>query len=157
MHSGTYSAHVGSLPGGETPGDFAFYQTIAVPAGGGTLSYWYWPRTTDSITFDWQDAYVTDASGNTVLATVMHVASNAQTWTNVTFNMAPYAGQTVGIKFLVHGDNAGDPTDMFVDDVQLLGQCVTPTITPTILPLTRPPILPLTRLPSAPRAITPTR
>ena len=31
--------------------------------------------------------------------------------------MAPYAGQTVRIKFLAHGDNAGDPTDMFVDAV----------------------------------------
>ena len=40
-----------------------------------------------------------------------------------TFNMAPYAGQTVRIKFLGHGDNAGDPTDMFVDDVQLIGTC----------------------------------
>src|SRR5206468_4012358 len=41
-HSGTFSGHVGSFPGGETPGDSSFYQTIIVPAGGGTLSYWYW-------------------------------------------------------------------------------------------------------------------
>ena len=74
VHTGSFSAHVGSLPGGETPGDSAIYQTIIVPAGGGTLSYWYWPRTIDSITFDWQDAYVTDTSG-TVLATIMHPAT----------------------------------------------------------------------------------
>ena len=50
--------------------------------------------------------------------------------------MAPYAGQTVRIKFLGHGDNAGDPTDMFVDDVQLLAPCSTstPTSTPTNTP-----------------------
>ena len=47
----------------------------------------------------------------------MHVCSSTQTWTNVTFNMAPYAGQTVRLEFLSHGDDAGDPTDMFVDDV----------------------------------------
>src|SRR5437667_9480315 len=117
-HSGTYSAHVGSLPGGETPGDSSFYQTIIVPGGGGTLSYWYWPRTVDSITFDWQDAYVQNTSGVT-LATIMHVCQNTQTWTHVTFDMTPYEGQMVRIKFLAHGDNAGDPTDMFVDDVSL--------------------------------------
>ena len=43
-HSGTQSAFVGSPVGGETPGDSSFYQTITVPAGGGTLSsYWYFP------------------------------------------------------------------------------------------------------------------
>jgi N-acetylneuraminic acid mutarotase len=117
-HSGTYSGHLGSLPGGEAHGDSSFYQTITVPANGGTLSYWYWPRTTDSIAFDWQDAYVQDTSGVT-LATIMHVCQDTQAWTHVTFDMAPYAGQTVRIKFLVHGDGFGDPTDMFVDDVSL--------------------------------------
>jgi hypothetical protein len=45
--------------------------------------------------------------------------------------MTPYAGQTVRIKFLAHGDNAGDATDMFLDDVQLTVPCGTPTPTPT--------------------------
>src|SRR5437867_5058220 len=62
----------------------------------------------------------------------MHVDHNTQAWINVTFNMAPYAGTTVGIKFLAHGDNAGDPTDMFVDDVTLFVPCVpSPTATAT--------------------------
>src|SRR5207253_8721131 len=82
VHSGTFSGHVGSLPGGETPGDSSFYQTIIVPASGGTLSYWYWPRTVDTITFDWQDAYVQNTSGVT-LATIMHVCSNANAWTKI--------------------------------------------------------------------------
>src|SRR4029077_5083761 len=34
VHTGMFSGHVGSLPGGETPGDSSFYQTITVPAGG---------------------------------------------------------------------------------------------------------------------------
>jgi hypothetical protein len=134
VHSGNYSAHVGSLPGGETPGDSSFYQTITVPAGGGTLSYWYWPRTVDSIAFDWQAAYVTDTSGN-ILTTIMLVCENTQVWTNVMFDMAPYAGMTVRIKFLAHGDDAGDPTDMFVDDVQfLVTPCPSPTPTATASP-----------------------
>src|SRR5439155_14007618 len=130
-HSGTHSALLGTLSGTEPLGDSSIYQTITVPAGGGTLSYWYFPNTTDTITFDWQDAYITDTSG-TVLATIMHVCSNAQTWTNQTFNMAPYAGQTVRIEFLVHQDGFGDDTGMYVDDVTLGGGvCGSPSATPT--------------------------
>ena len=125
VRSGVFSAHVGSLPGSETNGNSSFYQTITVPAAGGTLSYWYWPRTTDTIAHDWQDAYVTDPSGQ-IQATIMHNCSNSQGWINVTFNMAPYRGQQVRIKFLVHATRHGspfgqdNPTDMFVDDVVLL-------------------------------------
>ncbi|PZR94929.1 MAG: hypothetical protein DLM69_12040, partial [Candidatus Chloroheliales bacterium] len=132
-HSGTFSALLGNLTGPPEPtGDSSIYQTVAVPAGGGTLSYWYWPHTRDSLTFDWQDAYVVSTTG-TILATIMHVAQNTQAWTNVTFNMAPYAGQTVRIKFLVHQDGFGDETAMYVDDVSLTapGACGTPTTTAT--------------------------
>src|SRR5205807_2018839 len=92
-------------------------------------------RTVDSITFDWQDAYVTNTSG-AILATIMHVCQNTQAWTNLTFSMAAFAGQTVRIEFLAHGDNAGDPTDMFVDDVSLVapGACGTATPTATATP-----------------------
>ena len=65
-----------------------------MPASGGTLSYWYWPRTVDSITFDWQDAYVQNTSGVT-LATIQHTCTTTGAWLNQTFNMAPYAGTTV--------------------------------------------------------------
>ena len=119
-HTGSYSYALGSFGPGETPGDASVYQTITVPAEGGTLSYWYKPTTVDNITFDWQDAYITNTSG-TILTTLMHVCSNTNVWTQVTFNMAPYAGQTVRVEFLVHGDNAGDPTNMYVDDVVLNG------------------------------------
>ena len=102
-HSGTYAAFLGSDPGTEPTGDSSIYQQITVPASGGTLSYWYYPYSEDSITFDWQDAYVTDTSG-TILATIMHVCETTQTWTQVTYDMSAFAGQTVQIEFLVHQD-----------------------------------------------------
>ena len=70
----------------------------------------------------------------------MHVCSNAQAWTQVNFDMTPFAGQTVRIEFLVHGDNAGDWTNMYVDDVCLPGGTTatptpgTPTPTPSCPP-----------------------
>ena len=138
-HTGTYSALLGTLSGGEPTGDSILYQQIMVPASGGTLSYWYFPLTTDTITFDWQDAYITDTSGN-ILATIMHLCVNDGVWENQTFNMAPYAGQTVRVEFLVHQDGFGDLTSMNVDDVTLQQPttCGTATVTVTRSPTAGP-------------------
>src|SRR5437867_12777849 len=72
VHSGTFSAFAGGNPqdlntyceenSNEPLGDSSFYQQFTVPAGGGTLSFWHMDCTNDSITFDWQDAYITDSS-----------------------------------------------------------------------------------------------
>ena len=48
----------------------------------------------------------------------MHVCE-ASDWTQFTFDMAPYAGQTVLVKFWVHEYPDGIlPSDMYVDDVR---------------------------------------
>jgi N-acetylneuraminic acid mutarotase len=139
-HSGTYSAFVGDFPegacgrGAETTGDSSFYQQFTVPAGGGILSFWYWTCTTDIITFDWQDAYITDTNGF-ILQTIFHQCTNNNAWVQQTVNMAPYAGMTVRIKFLVHEDGFGDLTGLYADDVALYVPCgPTPTATPTPTP-----------------------
>jgi hypothetical protein len=136
-HSGTCSALLGNFnPDPEPTGDSSFYQQLTVPASGGTLSFWHWDYTTDSIFFDWQDAYITDSSGN-ILTTIFHQASNAQPWMNTTVDMAPYAGQTVRIKFLVHQDGFGDGTAIYVDDLSTGGNTTRsraaslPSTTPT--------------------------
>ena len=141
-HSGTFSALAGDNPevgdfcaetSQEPLGDSSFYQQFTVPAGTSTLSFWHWDCTFDTITFDWQDAYITDSNGN-ILLTIFHQCLNTQAWVNQTVDMTPYAGQTVRIKFLVHQDGfnpPGDVTGMYVDDVQLTAPCGTPTPTPT--------------------------
>jgi hypothetical protein len=136
-HTGTYSAVCLSVltppfcgSGTEATGDSSFYQQFTVPGGGGILSFWHWDCTTDTITFDWQDSYITDSNGN-ILQTIFHQCANGQTWINQTVDMTPYAGQTVRIKFLVHGDGAGDLTAMYVDDVVLYQPCGTPTPSPS--------------------------
>jgi hypothetical protein len=126
--TGTYSALVGTVSGGEPNGNGSIYQGFTVPAGA-TLSFWYYPGSTDSISFDWQDVYLTDSNG-AILATILHVCEDDQTWKHVTFNLAPYAGQSVRVKFLVHQDGFGDDTYMYVDDVQVLGACATGTPAP---------------------------
>lgn len=137
-HSGTFSALIGGdgtpqghCPSGAEPtGDSSFYQQFTVPVNGGTLTFWHWDCFPDDIDFDYQDAYITDSNGN-ILQTIFHLQDQSRTWLKEAVDMAPYAGQTVRIKFLVHQDGFGDITDMFVDDVQLSVPCPSPTPTAT--------------------------
>ena len=125
--------------GNEPLGDSSFYQQFGPVPANAQLSFWHWDCTSDSITYDWQDAYITDTSGN-ILQTIYHQCSNAECWIHETVDLTPWIGQTIGVKFLVHQDGAGDLTSMFVDDVQvtLPGPCVsTPTPTPRATPTPR--------------------
>jgi hypothetical protein len=122
--SGIYSARLGKIIGPEPSGDSSFYQTFTVPASGGSVSFWHLDYSTDDVSSDWQDAYITNSSG-TVLATIFHQAGNGQAWSNTLFDVTPYAGQTVRIKFLVHQNGDGHDTGMFVDDVTIFQPCAT--------------------------------
>jgi N-acetylneuraminic acid mutarotase len=136
-HTGIYCAFVGDPPdgfcgnpGAEANGNCSFYQQFTVPAGGGTLTFWYLTCTTDTIQNDAQAAYITDSNGG-ILHIIFQQCSESEAWVQQTVNMAPWAGQTVRIYFLVHEDGFGDLTGMYVDDVQLLGPSATPSPTAT--------------------------
>jgi len=116
-HTGTYAAKLGS----STPynGDSWMQQTVTVPSAGGTLTFWYQPHCTDTITYDWERMEIRNTSGTT-LATVLNVCSNSGVWTLVTYSMNTWAGQTVVLWFNNHDDNyPSDPTYTLVDDVAL--------------------------------------
>src|SRR5262249_9698503 len=70
--------------------------------------------------FDWQEAQVRTTTGAT-LASIFKSNSNSQAWTQVTFDMTPYAGQNVVLWFNVHQDQSNPPDDtwMYLDDVSL--------------------------------------
>ena len=122
-HSGTYSAQLSSSSGTEPNGDSSIYQTISIPstATKATLTFYYWPSTTDTITYDWQEAQVQNTSG-TMLAQIMKVCSNAMAWTPVTYDLTSYKGQTIRIYFNDHGDGYGDLTYMYLDDITVTVQ-----------------------------------
>ncbi|MGC8724856.1 MAG: hypothetical protein ACP5VF_13445, partial [Acidobacteriota bacterium] len=135
VHSGSYAAALGNfdtVPGYEPTGDSSFYQTVAIPAGSYTLSFWYWPYSSDSVQDDWQAVYVEDTSGN-ILGTLMYTCDASQDWVHRSYDLTPYAGQTVRIEFLVHQDGAGDDTGMYLDDVTIC-----PPSPVTCLSLTNP-------------------
>jgi len=112
--------------------------TTLISPGNATLSFWHWECTTDSIDFDWQDAYITDSNGN-ILQTIFHQCGNCQSWVYQTVALTSYVGQTIRVKFLVHQDGSGLLTGMFVDDVQLTlpSGSISPTPAPGATPVPR--------------------
>lgn len=86
---------------------------------------------------------------NTVLARLLWTRSDAPSWQPFTFDLTPYAGQTLRVLFGVYNDGANGVTALFVDDAALvtcmpaaanylpiIANDVTPT--PTLI-LTAPP------------------
>jgi hypothetical protein len=119
-HSGTYDALLGDLAPPEDLGDSAIQSNLTAPLpAGAMLNFWWQGFTTDSITFDWQDAYITNSSG-AILATVMHNCVTTAGYVNVTYSLAAFAGQQVHVEFLDHEDGFGDITNMRVDDVSIV-------------------------------------
>jgi hypothetical protein len=136
VHSGSGSALLGVVQPTIAPaGDSNVSQTIAVPSTGtSSLTFWYWPATADDLcsgsgcVYDWQEAQIRNTSGAT-LASVFKSDSNSQKWTQVTFDMTPYAGQNVVLWFNVHQDQTNPPDDtwMYLDDVSVANSQSQPT------------------------------
>jgi len=116
-HSGSASAQVGS--NGAVSGDSTLTQTVLLGSGATTLSFWYQPHCSDTIVYDQIQMQIRSTTG-AILATVLNVCSNSSTWTQVTFDLTPYAGQTVVLWFNDHDDGYPiDPTYFLLDDVTL--------------------------------------
>src|SRR5205807_6976068 len=112
-HSGTYSARLGSTSAFN--GNSTRTQTVTVPTGSSSLSFWYQPHCPDTLTYDQIQMQIRNTSGST-LATLLNVCSNSTSWSQVSFNTAPYAGQTVVLWFNVHDDGyPSDPTYSLFD------------------------------------------
>ncbi len=119
-HSGSFSAILGATGPPVPNGDSWIYQTITVPtdAQSPNLGFWYWPATTDSVQYAWQEAQIRDSNGNE-LAQIFKTASNAQSWNYMSFDLTPYEGQTIELYFNVHENGDGNPTYLYLDDVAI--------------------------------------
>ena len=72
---------------------------------------------------DWQQAFILadDFPNPTILATVMNINSNSGVWTHKTFDLTPFAGQTVWVYFNVYNDGWGyRRTWMYLDDASVM-------------------------------------
>jgi len=117
-HTGAASAMVGSAAAFN--GDSSVSQTFTAPAGGGTLTFWYQPHCTDTVTFDWALVTLKDNVTGTTATLLPKTCANSTVWRQVSYDLAPNAGHGVTLTLLDHDDNfAGDPTYTLYDDVAI--------------------------------------
>ncbi len=132
--SGAWAGRGGSTAA--TSGDSSISQTFTVPAGGGTLSFWYRVSCPDSVMYDWATATLRDNATATTTTLLARTCTNTGAWAQVSAGLGAQAGHSVTLTLTSHDDNfAGDPTYTGWDDVSLGGgPGPTPTPPPTPTP-----------------------
>lgn len=129
-HSGSYSDRNGSSSTPEVNGYAGVCQDITVPSSG-TISFWVYEGTNDSINYADQEADLLDSSGN-VITTLYMEAKSTNGWVQKTFDVSAYAGQSVSLFFGVYGNGwSGGYIYQYVDDVFVGAGGATPTPAPT--------------------------
>jgi hypothetical protein len=124
-HSGTHSAQVGSTTAFN--GDSSISQTFTVPASGGTLSFWYQVHCTDTVTYDWATATLTDNTTGVTTTVLAKTCTNNSTW--VKASSAVTAGHSVTLTLIDHDDNyPTDPTYTLYDDVAITAPVTNPVV-----------------------------
>lgn len=131
-HTGKYSQKDGNVSTPEINGDAGLCQQIKVPSGG-KITFWIYQGTNEtSTTYAYQEADLLDSSGY-VLDNLYTTAKTAG-WTQKTYDVSSYAGQTVWLYFGVHADGySSGYIYQYVDDVAWSGSA-TPTPAPTGTP-----------------------
>jgi phospholipase C len=121
----------------------------------GQLEFYAYQGTDDELEYAWQSAQVLNTSG-TVLTTLYKVANNTQAWTlEGPYSLSAYAGESVQIKFLVHGNGYSSTYIYQYIDAVSLTSGVPPTTSPTTSPTSSPTTSPTTSPTASPTA-TPT-
>jgi hypothetical protein len=121
--TGSWSMRLGITDLSDIKSHSSIYQEVTIPGDvmSAVLSFWYYPICQDSYPFDRQEAIIYDATVTTKLAYAMSPGcSNSQTWTQKTFDLTPYKGQTITLYFNVYNDGVGNlKTAMYLDDVSV--------------------------------------
>ncbi|RKY43971.1 MAG: hypothetical protein DRP81_06240 [Candidatus Omnitrophota bacterium] len=139
---GTYSARIGkwdqvytggvhgpARPGDEPCGYNFIYQDVELPAGvGKTLKFSYNIQEYDTAVWSWFDVFIKDPTTGSNLATVLYHAGKPGYdygvywnggWHDVTFDLTPWAGQTIRLWFGVRQDGWGDQIAVWIDNVSI--------------------------------------
>ena len=117
-HGGNYSAMLGAITA--TNGDSTVSQTLQLSPSGGTLTFWYWITCPDTVQYDWFTAVLKNTMGTTLATVTPKTCVASSGWTQVSFNLSAYGGQTVVLSLTSHDDNYGaDPSYTLVDDVSI--------------------------------------
>ena len=115
-HTGSYAARLGSSSAFN--GNSTLTQTVGMPSGTATLSFWFSPHCLGTLNSDQIQVQIRKTSGQRI-ATVLNVCSNTGAWTQQIYSIPrKIAGRTVVLWLNVHDNgNASNPTYALFDDV----------------------------------------
>ncbi len=119
-HAGSWALRAGIVePQANVYSYSSFQQSFTVPANAvsADLSAWLYSVSTAPES-DLQYLLLLDAGG-AVLKTLWHNRDDARDWQPFTFDLLPYAGQTVTLRFGAYNDGEDGVTALFVDDVSV--------------------------------------
>lgn len=120
--------HGPPMPGEEPCGYNYIYQDVELPQGNPTLTFSYNVQEYDTAVWSWFDMKLKNPVTDADLATVVNRAGKPGTdygtywnggWQNVTYDLTPWAGQTVRLWFGVRQDGWGDQIATWIDDVSI--------------------------------------
>jgi hypothetical protein len=115
-YSGGHSAFVGTMA--PFAGDSSISQTVTIPAGATTLTFWYLVACNDTVTYDWVTATLRDNTTTTTSTILPHTCTNNGHWVEVTAGVI--AGHSYTLTLIDHDDDwVADPTFTHFDDVSL--------------------------------------
>ncbi|MDP9018683.1 MAG: hypothetical protein M3N19_10225, partial [Candidatus Eremiobacteraeota bacterium] len=132
-HTGNYAQRDGATSG-EIAGDSGLCQQVTIPSNG-TLSFWVWEVSNESsTTYADQEADLLDSTG-TVVAQFYLDHGQMSGWTQRSYSVSAYAGQTLWIYFGAWAQSSSSSyyTYQYIDDVAW-GGTSTPTPGPTATP-----------------------
>lgn len=111
------------------------YKSLQLPMGATRiiLRFVYYPLFEDNPGTDLQQADLFDATSDQLLLSLLNVQANDRAWRARDFDLTPFAGRTVSLRFRVRNDGQLGRTLMYLDNVEIeyCAQTPIPTNTPT--------------------------
>ena len=131
-----HTPNFGAYLAGRNGANDRLSQQLILPANATsmTLNLW-WALFTEETAgaFDHLQVALYEPSTSALIATLLAVDNSSATdwaWNLASFDLTPYAGRTVILRFTATNDIAGSPTTFFADDVSILACTASPTPTP---------------------------
>jgi hypothetical protein len=126
-----HALRLGLAQGSNHPIDSFAAQTVTIPISAtlAQLNLRLYPATDetnltaqDQSTAPGDAQYVSIAPSGTgtISSTVLWMLSNAQMWQRYSFDLTPYAGQTIGVRVGVINDGQGGQTALYIDSASLI-------------------------------------
>lgn len=112
------------------------YKSLQLPMGATRiiLRFVYYPLFEDNPGTDLQQADLFDATTDQLLLSLLNVQANDRAWRARDFDLTPFAGRTISLRFRVRNDGQLGRTLMYLDNVEIeyCAQTPIPTNTPTV-------------------------